>query len=38
MINKEKYRKLCKKEKTIPIFSKYWWIDTVVERKIGTFY
>ncbi len=29
MTNKEKYRELCKKEKTIPIFSKDWWMDAV---------
>lgn len=29
MTNKEKYRKFCKKEKTIPIFSKDWWLDSV---------
>lgn len=30
MTNKEKYRNLCKKEPTIPIFSKDWWLDAVV--------
>jgi len=29
MKNKEKYRTICKKEKTIPIFSKDWWLDAV---------
>ncbi|GLH64118.1 GNAT family N-acetyltransferase [Parageobacillus sp. G301] len=29
MNNKEKYRELCKKEKSIPIFSKDWWLDAV---------
>jgi lipid II:glycine glycyltransferase (peptidoglycan interpeptide bridge formation enzyme) len=29
MTNKEKYRDLCKKEKSIPIFSKDWWMDAV---------
>lgn len=29
MTNKEKYRKFCKKEKNIPIFSKDWWLDAV---------
>ena len=29
MINKLKYRDLCKKEKSIPIFSKDWWLDAV---------
>ncbi len=29
MTNKEKYRELCKYEKTIPIFSKDWWMDAV---------
>lgn len=28
-MNKEKYRKLCAEEKTIPIYSKDWWLDTV---------
>ena len=27
---KEKYEELCKTEKTIPIFSQPWWLDTVV--------
>ncbi len=27
--NKEKYRELCKAEKTIPIFSRDWWLDAV---------
>lgn len=27
--NKEKYRKFCKKEINIPIFSKDWWLDSV---------
>lgn len=29
MNNKQEYRNLCKKEKTIPIFSKDWWMDAV---------
>lgn len=29
MSNKEKYRKLCKDELSIPIFSKDWWLDAV---------
>jgi len=29
MINKGAYRKFCKKEKQIPIFSKDWWLDSV---------
>lgn len=29
MTNKEKYRKFCKKDKNIPIFSKDWWLDAV---------
>lgn len=29
MTPKEKYRQLCKNEKTIPIFSKDWWMDAV---------
>ena len=27
MDNKEKYRQLCKKETSIPIFSRDWWLD-----------
>lgn len=29
MTKKEKYRELCEYEKTIPIFSKDWWMDAV---------
>lgn len=29
MTSKEKYRQLCKQEKSIPIFSQDWWLDTV---------
>jgi len=29
MTNKEKYRKFCKNEKDMPIFSKDWWLDSV---------
>ena len=29
MTNKEKYIKLCKNDKTISIFSQYWWLDSV---------
>lgn len=29
MTNKDKYRLLCKTEKSIPIFSKDWWLDIV---------
>ncbi|NLZ49102.1 MAG: GNAT family N-acetyltransferase [Clostridiales bacterium] len=29
MTHKDKYRELCKHEKTIPIFSKDWWMDAV---------
>jgi lipid II:glycine glycyltransferase (peptidoglycan interpeptide bridge formation enzyme) len=29
MINKEKYRLLCEKETSIPIFSRAWWLDAV---------
>ncbi|GCD09728.1 GNAT family N-acetyltransferase [Clostridium tagluense] len=29
MIDKEKYIELCKTEKSIPIFSKDWWMDAV---------
>lgn len=28
-MNKEKYKKLCENETTIPIFSKDWWLDAV---------
>jgi hypothetical protein len=27
--NKEKYRRFCEIEKTIPIFSQAWWLDAV---------
>ncbi|UJF25437.1 GNAT family N-acetyltransferase [Suttonella sp. R2A3] len=30
MPNKEKYRLFCKHEKSIPIFSQAWWLDSVV--------
>ncbi|MFC2137369.1 GNAT family N-acetyltransferase [Bacteroidota bacterium] len=29
MSSKKKYRQLCKQEKSIPIFSQDWWLDTV---------
>ena len=29
MTNKEKYRQLCEREPTIPIFSQAWWLDSV---------
>ncbi|MFV9997581.1 MAG: GNAT family N-acetyltransferase [Arsenophonus endosymbiont of Dermacentor nuttalli] len=29
MSNKEKYRQLCKRESTIPVFSQAWWLDAV---------
>lgn len=29
MTSREKYREFCKTEKTIPIFSKDWWLDAV---------
>ncbi|EGQ9631793.1 GNAT family N-acetyltransferase [Vibrio cholerae] len=29
MTNKEKYRRLCEQESTIPIFSQAWWLDAV---------
>ncbi len=29
MCNKERYKALCEKEKTIPIFSQFWWLDAV---------
>lgn len=30
MTNKEKYRKLCETEESIPVFSRDWWLDAVV--------
>ena len=33
MDNKFKYRKLCEKEKSIPVFSKDWWLDAVVGEE-----
>jgi len=32
MTNKEKYIKFCEKE-SIPIFSQYWWLDTVCDQN-----
>ncbi|MBO0602549.1 GNAT family N-acetyltransferase [Sporosarcina sp. E16_3] len=32
MSNKEKYRKLCETEESIPIFSKDWWLDAVAGK------
>ena len=29
LTNKEKYRKLCEQEITLPVFSKDWWLDAV---------
>lgn len=29
MDNKARYRELCKREKSIPVFSKDWWLDAV---------
>lgn len=29
---KEKYIKLCDSEKTIPIFSQYWWLDSLCQN------
>ena len=31
--NKERYRNLCEKEKTIPLFSQYWWMNTVCKEN-----
>lgn len=31
--DKEKYRQLCMKDNTIPIFSQDWWLDAVAEDK-----
>jgi len=33
MNSKEKYREFCEKEKEIPIFSKYWWLDAVCGKE-----
>lgn len=31
MTNKEKYRELCSTEKSIPLFSQDWWLDSVTD-------
>lgn len=31
MTNKEIYRKVCEREKSIPVFSQYWWMETVCQ-------
>lgn len=33
MNNKEKYRLFCEVEKSIPIFSQAWWLDSVSEKS-----
>lgn len=33
MTNKEHYKILCEKEKTIPLFSQYWWMNTVCKEN-----
>ena len=33
MTNKERYKILCEKEKTIPLFSQYWWMNTVCKEN-----
>lgn len=33
MTNKDKYRKLCETEKTIPIYSRDWWLDAVCGKN-----
>ena len=33
MRNKDKYHQLCETEKTLPIFSRDWWLDTVCGAK-----
>lgn len=33
MTNKDKYKELCIKEKSIPIFSQYWWMDAVAGEE-----
>lgn len=33
MDNKTKYIKLCEEEKSIPLFSKYWWMDAVCSKE-----
>ena len=30
--NKERYKILCEKEKTIPLFSQYWWMNAVCKE------
>lgn len=32
MTNKERYKILCEKEKTIPLFSQYWWMNAVCKE------
>jgi len=33
MTNKQRYKILCDKEKTIPLFSQYWWMNTVCSEN-----
>lgn len=33
MTSKEKYQALCNNEPSIPIFSRYWWLDTVCGKN-----
>lgn len=33
MTNKERYKILCEKEKTIPLFSQYWWMNAVCKEN-----
>lgn len=33
LTNKEKYRRLCEEEESIPIFSQAWWLDSVAKDK-----
>ncbi len=33
MTNKERYRIYCEKEKSVPLFSQYWWMDVVSKGK-----
>lgn len=33
MAHKEAYRKLCRTEESIPVFSRDWWLDTVCGEK-----
>lgn len=38
MTDKERYRELCEREKTIPIFSQAWWLDVVCGKDQWSVY